>query len=61
MTPDDASDVGELFDGGSVEYNVCWQIDSEDADSLEMYVEPLFSFDDDDRIWFSLGGDASED
>ncbi len=46
-------DVTELFEGGSAEFNVCWAINSEDADSLVMYVEPLFDFDA-DPVWFSL-------
>jgi hypothetical protein len=54
VTPDDEYSAGELFPDGAAEYNVCWQIDSEDADSLQMYVEPLFSFGDDERVWFSL-------
>ena len=43
----------ELFEGGSAEFNVCWAINSEDEDSLVMYVEPLFDFDA-DPVWFSL-------
>jgi plastocyanin len=51
--PDQPYDIAELFEGGSVEFNVCWQIDSLDQDSLVMYVESLFSFDS-DPVWFSL-------
>jgi len=51
--PDDPYNIAELFEGGSVEFNVCWEIDSVDQDSLVMYVEPAFSFDA-DKIWFSL-------
>ncbi len=43
----------ELFEGGSAEYNVCWQIDSEDADSLVMYVESNVDFDL-EPVWFEL-------
>ncbi len=54
VIPDDPLlTVAELFEGGAAEFNVCWAIDSGDADSLEMYVEPLFDFDS-DRVWFSL-------
>jgi hypothetical protein len=43
----------ELFEGGSGEYNVCWQIDAEDADSLVMYIESNVDFNA-DPVWFSL-------
>ena len=46
--------VTELFEGGSTEFNVCWQIDAQDATSLEMYVEPLLDFNSTPR-WFSVG------
>lgn len=51
--PDDGFTIAELFEGGSAEFNVCWEIDSTDEDSLVMYVEPSFSFDS-DPVWFSL-------
>ena len=51
--PDQNYPVTELFGGGSAEFNVCWQIDSDDADSLEMYVEPSFSYNA-EPVWFSL-------
>ncbi len=53
VTPDEQYSVTELFKGGSAEFNVCWQIDSADASSLVMYVEPLFSLRS-DSVWFSL-------
>ena len=53
LVPDDEYTLTELFEGGSAEFNVCWAIDRDDADSLEMYVEPLFDFNS-DRVWFSL-------
>ncbi|HEV2527037.1 MAG TPA: hypothetical protein VGT61_01085 [Thermomicrobiales bacterium] len=55
VTPDDEYSAGELFPGGTVEYNVCWRINSDDAGSLMLYVEELFSFDG-ERVWFSLEG-----
>lgn len=51
--PEDGFTIAELFEGGSAEFNVCWEIDSADQDSLVMYVEPSFSFDS-DPVWFSL-------
>jgi hypothetical protein len=52
--PDDQYSAGELFSGGTVEFNVCWMINSEDEDSLVMYVESLIDFDS-EPVWFSLG------
>ncbi|CAN5742037.1 hypothetical protein BH24CHL4_BH24CHL4_21440 [soil metagenome] len=52
--PDDLYNVNELFTGGSAEFNVCWQIDSQDQDSLVMYVESLLDFSG-QPVWFSLG------
>ncbi|MGC4108253.1 MAG: VWA domain-containing protein [Thermomicrobiales bacterium] len=46
--------VSELFADGEVEANVCWQIDSTDAESLLMYVETN-SYPA-ETSWFSLGG-----
>lgn len=43
----------ELFEGGSGEYNVCWQIDSADEDSLVMYIESNVDFNA-EPVWFSL-------
>ncbi|MBA3276780.1 MAG: VWA domain-containing protein, partial [Chloroflexia bacterium] len=49
----------ELFEGGSAEYSVCWQITSEDADSLVMYIESNVDFDL-DPVWFALGNPIEE-
>ncbi len=46
--------VDELFEDGSIEANVCWQIDGKDDDSLVMYVEPNAGITT-EPIWFSLG------
>jgi hypothetical protein len=48
--------VDDVFPGTEVEYNVCWQIDSEDEDSLVLRVENFLNFDD-DPVWFSLTED----
>ncbi|HWK81109.1 MAG TPA: cupredoxin domain-containing protein [Thermomicrobiales bacterium] len=58
VTPDSAVNLSDVFPGGKVTFNVCWQIATEDADSLVMYVEPLFSFDN-ERTWFSLDSSGS--
>ena len=57
VIPDDSYLVSDLFEDGSAEFNVCWAIDSEDADSLVMYVESYLDFDA-DPVWFSLGNSA---
>jgi hypothetical protein len=36
VIPDDINDSGETFPGGTITGNVCWNIRSEDADSLIM-------------------------
>ncbi len=46
--------VDELFQGGSVEANICWQIDSRDEDSLVMYAKLNTDFRA-EPFWFSLG------
>ena len=43
----------ELFTGGTIEGNVCWEIASSDADSLVMIVDSK-SYSNDDRAWFAL-------
>lgn len=53
VIPDDAYLVTDLFEGGTAEFNVCWAIDSEDEDSLVMYVESFLDFDG-EPVWFSL-------
>jgi hypothetical protein len=50
----DLSRVGEIFPGGTATVDLCWQIDTVDADSLVMYVDPGYPYDETDRAWFSL-------
>ncbi len=45
VVPADQFQANELFPGGTTQFNVCWAIDSADAESLVMFVEPLFAFD----------------
>lgn len=56
--PDNAVSVADLSRGASVEFNICWAIDSDDASSLVMQVESLYSFDE-EPVWFSLGNTAA--
>src|SRR5690606_14381120 len=51
--PEDPYTVTELFPGGTAEFNLCWQIDSADQDSLVMYIESWLDFES-DPVWFSL-------
>ena len=43
----------ELFTNGEIEGYECWQIASDDAESLMMFLEPAF-LSDSPRVWFSL-------
>ncbi len=46
----------ELFTGGTIEGNVCWSVDTADADSLVMYDGSQYP---DERIFFSLAPSAA--
>lgn len=54
LIPDTDASGLELFPGGTVSYNVCWEISSDDADSLSMSVTSFSGFDN-EGVWFSLG------
>jgi hypothetical protein len=56
VIPNPAFDAAELLEGETAEFNICWQIASDDADTLVMYVDSFFSFDD-EPAWFSLGNE----
>lgn len=53
VVPEELPDA-EVFPGGSIEGYVCWSIDSGDADSLVMFADSSVTFDQDDRVYFSL-------
>ena len=57
VIPDKLADP-ELFKGGQIEGAVCWEIVSEDADSLVMILDPD-AFSDGKRVWFSLHDTSS--
>ena len=44
----------DVFTGGMVSGNLCWSVRSEDVASLVMYIQPLFSSDESDRVFFAL-------
>ena len=53
VIPDSFDSYRELFTGGEIEGNECWQISSDDADSLIMFLE-ADHYSGEPRIWFSL-------
>ncbi|MCA9878717.1 MAG: VWA domain-containing protein [Thermomicrobiales bacterium] len=44
----------EVFPGGTIEFNVCFQVRSTDASSLVMFTEDFIEFDRSNRVWFAL-------
>jgi hypothetical protein len=52
--PNSIMDAPELYPGGTVVANVCWQIPEDEAATIVMVLEPLFSFDDNERVFFAL-------
>jgi hypothetical protein len=50
VIPDPITDA-EVFPGGTIEGNVCWQIRSSDADSLVMFDDPFLA---ERRLFFAL-------
>lgn len=48
----------EIFTGGQVEGNMCWEIAASDEESLVLIVDSDFSFLDRERIWFALQDDS---
>jgi hypothetical protein len=55
VVPDSVYEIPHLFPGGTVTFNVCWQVASDDVDALAMAVEPWVSDDPEGaRVWFAL-------
>ena len=52
VIPDDLP-IQELFTGGQVEGNVCWQVASSDVESLVMFIEPD-SILSEQRVWMTI-------
>ena len=50
--PDKLPDA-EVFEGGTIEGNVCWAVKEEDTAALVIYDNP-FTFDDIERVFLSL-------
>ena len=51
--------VTDQFPGGTAEFTLCWRIESADADTLVMYIEPLLAVNA-APVWFSLGNPIEE-
>lgn len=54
VIPDDPTETGEVFPGGTVSANLCWSISEADAESVLLILEPSFSFEDAERAFFGL-------
>ena len=52
IMPDELDVFTELFTGGQLEGNVCWQVATEDVDSLMMFID--FGHLNEVRVWFDL-------
>ena len=52
VVPDELGTFIELFTGGQIEGNECWQVATEDAESLMMFID--FGFLNGVRVWFAL-------
>jgi hypothetical protein len=53
VIPDELDTFSEVFPGGTQTGNLCWQIRSEDANSLVLIVDNAFSFDQ-ERAFMAL-------
>jgi hypothetical protein len=52
--PGELSFTDEVAPGESLVTNLCWIVLREDVGSLVLYAEPLFSFDEGNRVYFVL-------
>jgi uncharacterized coiled-coil protein SlyX len=53
LIPDELPNA-EVFPGGTIEGNVCWSVKTSDAKSLIMFADSYVTFDEKDRVYFSL-------
>lgn len=58
LPPDDINLAGEVFPGGTIFGNVCWKIQSADAQSMVLILDEFGSFDD-NRAFLALDPGAS--
>lgn len=52
MLNNDFLGLTEQFPGATAESTVCWQVESDDADSLVMYIDSILDFNG-HSVWFS--------
>ena len=56
VVPKSMLDVPEVFEGGTIEGNICFAVRAEDVDTLVLYLSPLISLGNDD-VFFALRRD----
>lgn len=54
--PDDDDEINDLFPGGEAEFNLCWMVERDDAETLTVQVTDVLD-DEDSGVWFSLEDD----
>jgi len=54
VIPEGMSDVPEVFEGGTIEGNICFAVRAEDLGSLVLYLSPRFG---DENVFFALRQD----
>ncbi|MGY1690393.1 hypothetical protein [Geodermatophilus sp. SYSU D01105] len=54
ILPNDAIDAPTLNPGGSASYQVCMDVPPSAIDGGVLFIEPLVSFDDEDRVYFAI-------
>jgi len=50
----DALPSTEVFEGGTIEGNICFAVSDEDIGSLVLFTDSYLTFDDEDRVYYSL-------
>lgn len=50
----DALPTTEVFAGGTIEGNICFAVADEDVESLLLFSDSYVTFDDEDRVYYSL-------
>lgn len=55
VTPNEGYDLPTLTQGGQASYDVCFDVPVEALGTPQVYVEETFAFDDEGRVFWSLG------
>ena len=53
VTADDFP-LTEVFEGGTIEGNLCWSVPSDEVGTLVMYSQDIVGFDRDKRVYYAL-------